>query len=244
MTRLAARRGVPIQLACLDMAGTTVSDDGVVDDAFLAALAGVGVVPGSERQQAASRYVQATMGQSKIEVFTALFPGDAGAAEAANKTFEMVYRSLLRQGRVGPLPGAEEVIDGLRARGVKVCLTTGFSPSTRDAVIEALGWRDRIDLAVSPADCGRGRPYPDMILHAVIRLRVDDVAAVAVAGDTANDLLAGHRAGASVVAGVLTGAHDKDALAAAPHTHLLASIADLPDLLFDTDQVPTNKEPT
>ncbi len=56
-----------------------------------------------------------------------------------------------------------------------------------------------------------------------------------MAGDTANDLLAGHRAGASIVAGVLSGAHDKDALAAAPHTHLLASVADLPDLLFETE---------
>jgi phosphoglycolate phosphatase-like HAD superfamily hydrolase len=73
-----------------------------------------------------------------------------------------------------------------------------------------------------------------MILCADLRLAVDDVAAVAVAGDTASDLWAGHRAGASIVAGVLTGAHDKDALAAAPHTHLLASIADLPGLLFST----------
>jgi len=53
---------------------------------------------------------------------------------------------------------------------------------------------------------------------------------VAVAGDTASDLLAGTRAGASVVAGVLTGAHDRDALAAAPHTHLLESIVDFPAL--------------
>jgi phosphoglycolate phosphatase-like HAD superfamily hydrolase len=51
-----------------------------------------------------------------------------------------------------------------------------------------------------------------------------------VAGDTANDLLAGTRAGASVVAGVLTGAHGRSELAAAPHTHLLDSIADLPPL--------------
>jgi len=58
------------------------------------------------------------------------------------------------------------------------------------------------------------------------------VAEVAVAGDTTSDLLAGSRSGASIVAGVLTGAHTRSELAAAPHTHLLASIADLPALVL------------
>jgi phosphoglycolate phosphatase-like HAD superfamily hydrolase len=68
------------------------------------------------------------------------------------------------------------------------------------------------------------------VLEAVLRLRVDDVAAVAVAGDTVSDLVAGTRAGAAIVAGVLTGAHDRAALAGAPHTHILTSIAELPAL--------------
>jgi phosphoglycolate phosphatase len=113
-----------------------------------------------------------------------------------------------------------------------LCLTTGFSPATRDRILDALGWRGLVDLALSPADAGRGRPWPDMILTAVLRLRIDDVAEVAVAGDTTSDLLAGTRSGASVVAGVLTGAHTRDELAEVPHTHLLDSIADLPALIL------------
>ena len=66
-----------------------------------------------------------------------------------------------------------------------------------------------------------------MILTAVLRLRIDDVAEVAVVGDTTSDLLAGTRSGASVVVGVLSGAH-----ARAPHTHLIDSVADLPGLLL------------
>jgi phosphoglycolate phosphatase-like HAD superfamily hydrolase len=53
-----------------------------------------------------------------------------------------------------------------------------------------------------------------------------------VAGDTTNDLIAGTRAGASVVAGVLTGAHSAEELGEAPHTHLLGSVAELPALLL------------
>jgi phosphonatase-like hydrolase len=115
---------------------------------------------------------------------------------------------------------------------VRLCLTTGFSPATRDRIIDTLDWAGNIDLALSPADAGRGRPWPDMILTAVLRLRIDDVAEVAVAGDTTSDLLAGTRSGASVVAGVLTGAHSAEELVEAPHTHLLDSIGDLPGVVL------------
>ena len=71
-----------------------------------------------------------------------------------------------------------------------------------------------------------------MILTAVLRLRIDDVAEVAVAGDTTSDLIAGMRSGASIVAGVLTGAHSAEELAEAPHTHLLGSVRELPELLL------------
>jgi phosphoglycolate phosphatase len=222
---------LPITLACLDMAGTTVSDDGTVVEAFTAAMDLERIVPGTEAFDSALAYVQATMGQSKIVVFTHLFDGDATRAARANTAFESAYRRALAGGRVAALPGAEATFGLLAERGIKVCLTTGFSPATRDAIIEALGWARRVDLLLSPADAGRGRPYPDMILAAVIRLEIDDVAQVAVVGDTSSDLLAGHRAGAGVVAGVLTGAHGRAELESAPHTHIIDNVAELGRIL-------------
>ena len=130
------------------------------------------------------------------------------------------------------MPGAEPALAALRQAGIRTCLTTGFSPSTRDRVIAALSWESAVDLALSPADVGRGRPWPDMILTAVLRLRIDDVAEVAVVGDTSADLLAGTRAGASYVIGVLSGAHTRAELSRAPHTHVISSVADLPALLI------------
>jgi phosphoglycolate phosphatase len=220
-----------IDLVCFDMAGTTVRDDGTVEEAFDAAMAAQGIRPGSEVYDEALAYVRATMGQSKITVFTHLFDGDRSRAEAANATFEEAYRSCIDAGRVEPVPGAEDIFDQLADRGIKVCLTTGFSAATRDAIIATLGWEKRIDARLSPADAGRGRPYPDMILAAVISLAVDDVARVAVLGDTSSDLLSGSRAGAGIVAGVLTGAHGRAELTSVPHTHILSSVADLPGIL-------------
>ena len=116
--------------------------------------------------------------------------------------------------------------------GVKsVALTTGFSPTTRDAIIGALGWSDLIDLALSPADVGRGRPFPDLNLTALLRLGGSDVAALATVGDTAFDVLAGLAAGAGVVAGVLSGAHDRATLAAAGAPNILETIVEMPSVL-------------
>ncbi|MGA2836677.1 MAG: phosphonatase-like hydrolase [Acidimicrobiales bacterium] len=221
----------PIRLAALDMAGTTVADQGAVEEAFQSALDAVGLVAGDLMDDPGA-YIRRTMGQSKIEVFTELLAGDRHRAEQANVAFEAAFDQAVDRGEVTALPGSEEVFAALRAGGVRLCLTTGFSPSTRDRIIHTLGWAGLVDLALSPADAGRGRPWPDMILTAVLRLRIDDVAEVAVAGDTTSDLIAGTRAGASLVAGVLTGAHTAEELAEAPHTHLLGSIGELPPLIL------------
>lgn len=219
----------PFELACLDMAGTTVRDDGAVDAAFRAALAAVGVPDGSEHFRAAASFVRETMGWSKADVFAALLePADAARATAA---FAEAYEAQVDAGGAREIPGARDLFRRLRSRGVAVCLTTGFAPSTRDALLDALGWREEIDLALSPADVGRGRPAPDMILAAMDRLGVADPDAVVVVGDTTSDLEAGRRAGAGAVVGVLSGAHDEATLAGVPHTALLADVTGLVDVL-------------
>jgi len=213
------------------MAGTTVADGGAVESSFVDAMMHCGVAEDSEQMRAALEHVRASMGQSKIAVFRHLFAGNEMEAARANEAFEAAYARAVDGGQISPMPGAEGALAELREMGVKVCLTTGFAPDTRNRILDALRWHSLVDLALSPSDAGRGRPFPDMILAAVLRLEVDAVREVAVAGDTVSDLLAGTRAGASIVAGVLTGAHGRADLETAPHTHILDSIAALPGVL-------------
>ncbi|WP_241387260.1 phosphonatase-like hydrolase [Rhodococcus sp. CH91] len=220
-----------IRLAVLDMAGTTVADDGLVVRAFDEAATAVGLPGSGPERDDARRYVLDTMGQSKIVVFRALFGSDE-RARVANEAFERAYERFVDAGDVTAIPGAEKAITLLREANIAVALTTGFSRSTQDRLLAALGWTDLADLALTPADAGRGRPYPDMILTALLRTGTDDVREVAVVGDTAGDVLSGRRAGASVVAGTLTGAHDEATLRDAGATHILGSIADLPALIL------------
>jgi phosphoglycolate phosphatase len=219
----------PIQLVCMDMAGTTVADDGAVLDAFHSALDTLEVNDQEERARMEA-YVVETMGQSKIVVFRALF-GDEAKAQRANAAFEASYDQEIASGHVHPIDGAPEVITALRGAGIKVALLTGFSASTRDALIARLGWGGLADLTLCPSEAGRGRPYPDLVLGSLLRTGADDVAAVAAVGDTASDMESGRRAGASIRAGVLTGAHDDDQLRAGGATHVLASVRDLPGIL-------------
>ena len=213
-----------ITVACLDMAGTTVLDDGTVTEAFTSAIATQNLT--AEAFQAAMRDVRSTMGQSKIEVFRRIL-GDEEAAQWANKTFEDRYAAAVAAGRVEPMPGAAGTITALREAGVRVCLATGFSPATRDAIIDKLGWAGMIDLALSPADAVRGRPWPDLPLTALLRLRGGAVSELAVAGDTTSDVESGLRAGAGVVAGVLTGASTRADLEQAGAPLVLDTIAGL-----------------
>lgn len=220
-----------IELACLDMAGTTVSDDGVVERAFTMAAAAVGIVPGSGTFASAMTIVRETMGQAKIEVFRTIL-GEEDTAQRANRAFEAAYKDLLSSGAVQALPRAVDTLTTLRDNGIKVCLTTGFAPATRDALLAHLGWKPLVDLALSPADAGRGRPWPDMIELAARTLHVADPAAVAVVGDTPSDIEAGRAAGASVLVGVLTGTGTRADLEGARATHIIDGIGQFASLLI------------
>ncbi|MFJ5047741.1 HAD family hydrolase [Streptomyces sp. NPDC088719] len=240
----------PYRLIVLDMAGTTVADGGLVEQAFSAAAQRLGVRPGSDEHDRQLAYVRATMGESKITVFRHLF-ADEGAdgdgdetggksggegedkAQRANIAFEEAYGELVDGGRIAPVPGAREAVERLASEGRTVVLTTGFARTTQDAILAALGWQDLVPLTLCPADAGgRGRPFPDMVLAAFLRTAaVDDVRRTVVAGDTSYDMLSGLRSGAGIVAGVLTGAHGKDQLTRHGATHVLGSVAELPDLI-------------
>src|SRR2546430_16172358 len=132
--------------------------------------------------------------------------GDETAARKANEAYEDHYAAAVRRGAISAVPGAEDTIMRLRDAGVRVCLATGFSPVTRDAIIDELAWGGLIRLALSPADAGRGRPWPHLPPPALLRLRGGPVRALAVAGGTASDIHSGRRAGRPDVAGVGDGA--------------------------------------
>lgn len=220
-----------IELVVLDMAGTTVRDDGVVERAFARANERTGVAARMPWEEALA-YVRDTMGRSKLDVFTHLSGGDTELAARAADAFEIAYAEIAAEDGVEAIPGAAELISTLRDSGLKVALTTGFAPKTRDAILAALGWEELVDVALSPVDAGRGRPAPDLVLTALLRTGATAVENVAVFGDTVSDVASGRRAGAGLVGAVLTGAHDRATLEGAGADLILDDITGLREVLL------------
>jgi phosphoglycolate phosphatase len=222
---------VDVELVVLAMVGTTVVDEGLVERAFERAVKAAGIGEAADATTLAE--VRETMGQSTISVFRAITGGE-DQAQHANAEFESAYADLAAGDGLRAIAGAEHVIRRLRGTGVKVALTTGFSQPTKDAVLDALGWRDLADITLSPAEAGRGGPFPDLPLTALLRTGASSVEGMVVVGDNPSDIISGIAAGAGLVVGVLSGAHDEETLLDAGADAVIASVAELPALLgFD-----------
>lgn len=218
------------ELVAFDVAGTTLNDDGVVIHAFKVAFKETQPDLWPTKGHEWTQYALDTMGQSKIHVFTELL-GDAELAHLANVAFEQAYVTHIAEVGILPIPGTNEIFDFLKDAGIKIALTTGFSRSTLDFLIDHVGWRDVIDITVTPEEAGRGRPHPDMLNFAVTKLGIGDTREIIVIGDTASDIQAGLAFGANHVIGVLSGAHTREVLEFAGATSVINSVADLPSLI-------------
>ena len=219
-----------VEMVAFDVAGTVLNDDGLViaafKNAFEATQPDLWPTHGAEWTQ----YAIDTMGQSKIHVFTELL-GDAEKAHTANVAFEEFYLSEIAEVGAVPISGAEDVFKFLRSKGIAIALTTGFSRSTLDTLLIKLGWKDLIDISVTPGEAGRGRPHPDMLNMAIEVLGISKPAHVIVCGDTAADMQAAVSFGAGQAIGVLTGAHDEHRLHDAGATSVINSVADIKTLI-------------
>jgi len=209
----------PIEIAVFDLAGTTVRDPGIVETAVRRAT-------GAAFDESA--FVE-YRGGSKLDMLTALVgPDEAGSAL---EEFEHHILNEVESGAIEPLPHADAALERIAAAGARVCVTTGFSTAIRTALLRTLGWTQRVDLALSPDERCRGRPWPDLILEAALQFQASDMAAIAAVGDTANDVTSARRAHTGIAAAVLTGAHDRARLDTAGPSHVFEHVGQFADLV-------------
>ena len=121
------------------------------------------------------------------------------------ETFESSLLNILAE-YSEPLPHVLETAAELRARGVKIGSTTGYTARMMELVVPAAKKRGyESDLWVPPDSVGNcGRPYPYMIFRNLEQLRVSSVRKVLKVGDTVSDILEGKNAGVWT-AGVIKG---------------------------------------
>ena len=222
---------LPLDLVIFDMAGTTVRDDGQVPAAFTTALVEHGI-------DISAAQINGVRGASKREAILALVPEGAERNKRAERVYASFRAQLAQRYAMGvsAIPGAVDAFLALRECGVRVALNTGFDRDTAGLLLNALGWEQgTVDVVVCGEDVAKGRPAPDLIFRAMELAGTTDARKIANVGDTTLDLRAGHNAGVRWNIGVLSGAHDREALEKEPHTHLLASVAELPELLLGNE---------
>jgi len=230
----------PIELAVLDMAGTTIRDDDAVNQCLRDSLQDSGI-------QVTRDEVNEVMGLPKPAAIQALIESKAarapaeGQVDALHKGFvERMVKHYRTSSAVEPMPFAVQVLTELRRNQIKVFLNTGFSRPIVSAILERLGWTDSslVDGVVASDEVRHGRPHADMIIRAMALSGVQDCKAVAKVGDTPSDLHEGAAAGCGLIIGVTNGTHTREQLMPHPHTHLIMSLEPLPKLILDTHLKP------
>lgn len=224
------KTGPAIRLVVLDVGGTIVQDRGDIPEALRSALGHHGVASTAAeigRQRGASKreVVRYFVDRQKL-------PEGADREKLAATIYEEFRSNLISiYQSVPPIAGAEEAIRQLRSDGYQVATSTGFDRAITMSIFRRLGWEQYFAAVITSDDVTQGRPAPFMLFHAMEAARVNSVAEVVAVGDTPLDLQAGSNAGLRGVVGVTSGAATAENLRREPHTHILASVANLPALL-------------
>lgn len=224
-----------VQLITLDVAGTTVNEGGAVYASLKT------VIEEALDLTISAEQLRPALGANKREAIAGFLTSFTGSADPAEveRLYELFRERLTASYIATPpsaLPGVAEAIDAMRAAGMQVALTTGFSRSISMMILDALGWsvgpdsEDQVDFLLTSDDVKAGRPSPQLIQAAMAQAGVTDPELVLAAGDTELDLAAGMNSGAKYVVAVSTGAQSSEHLATFPHTHL-CDVRDLPELL-------------
>ena len=219
-----------LDLVVLDIAGTTIRASDQVPAAFKESFANAGI-------RLLDQHIQAVRGKSKREAIAALLDQDLDARKVYLDFKNILMRRYDTHG-VEPVDGAEETIEWLTSRNIKIALTTGFDRDLAQRLIRDVGWEERFDAVVCNDDVACGRPAPDLIFRAMERTDCENGDRVAVVGDTISDLEAATNAGVRWRIGVLSGAHDAEQLSSSPHTAIISSIAELPAVLVGDQVLP------
>ncbi|MGI4738667.1 MAG: HAD family hydrolase [Janthinobacterium lividum] len=234
------------QLILFDMAGTTVRDEHEVEACFAQAAAATGL-------HASAARILAVQGQAKRAVFEQLWHEQLGDTIApamlkrqvdhSYHVFREVLEAHYRTAAVVPTEGCLDLFAYLKSRGIRIALTTGFYREVTDLILRRLGWdahldaqhrgntQSIIDLSIASDEVAEGRPAPLMIQRAMQVFGISDPRQVWNVGDTPSDLESGRRAGCARSLGLTNGTHTRAQLAQHPHDGLLASLAELQQLL-------------
>ena len=121
---------------------------------------------------------------------------------------ESLYREIVRQNEIAPLPGVVAWLDRLRAAAVPCAVASSTQRLNIETVLDRLGLRAAFSAIVSAEDVSAGKPNPDVFLKAAACLGLAPERCV-VFEDACVGIEAAHAAGMRVIAVATTHAPEK-----------------------------------
>jgi phosphonatase-like hydrolase len=224
---------MPFKLAVFDIAGTTVADDNAVAIAFKNAFDAYGFSINEEDVKPLMGYKKPVAIQIMLEKLGAEFD-----EELVNDIHDEFEVAMLDHYEYSPdvkaMPGAENIMQELKEKGIRIALNTGFSKSIADTIMSRLQWMEKglVDDYIASDEVKEGRPQPFMIQALMQRAGIEDAKEVLKIGDTEVDINEGRNAGCSLVVAVTTGAFTKDQLAPYKPDYIIDNLSQLPALIF------------
>lgn len=221
-----------VKLAVFDIAGTTVADDNAVAIAFKNAFDAYGYSISEEDVKPLMGYKKPVAIQIMLEKLGAEFD-----EELVNDIHDEFEAAMLDHYEYSPdvkaMPGAENVLQQLKEKGIRIALNTGFSKSIADTIVSRLQWVEKglVDDYIASDEVEEGRPQPYMIQTLMKRAGIDDAKEVIKIGDTEVDINEGRNAGCSLVVAVTTGAFTKEQLAPYKPDHIIDDLSQLQSLI-------------
>lgn len=152
---------------------------------------------------------------------------DDADGEALRAEQPKAYAKLAGERGLKVLPGAVELIEALRERGLKTVLATSSNTSQLETTERASGvaWHKVVDAFTTADDAERSKPAPDIVTAACRKLKLSP-AQCAMVGDTPHDAESAKHAGV-VLLGILAGGHQPATLLAAGARRTWRDPADL-----------------
>ena len=126
---------------------------------------------------------------------------EARHGEALRECQTAVLLELVVRSPIALIPGALELLDAARGRGLRTALSTSSTRAHLDALLASAGADlcARVDSVVTRRPDDRSKPAPDLVAAAVDALRVAPTQC-AMVGDTRFDAVAACRAGVTCLA--------------------------------------------
>lgn len=112
---------------------------------------------------------------------------------------ESLYRKLLREGGITPLPGAAEWLSHLHTQGWLQAIASSAPRANVDVVLEVLGFGHYFQAVVSAEDVTAGKPDPQVFSTAAAKLGARPQDCIVVE-DSPMGVEAAHRAGMRCIA--------------------------------------------